>query len=87
MDNKYITLLQRMIQTPSISGQEDAVCTLLEQWMTAEGIAVRRLGNNLWAECGEGQETVLLTAHIDTVKPSASYTRDPFGGECDGKTK
>ena len=86
MDNKYITLLQRIIQTPSISGQEDAVCTLLEQWMTAEGIAVRRVGNNLWAECGEGQETVLLNAHIDTVKPSASYTRDPFGGECDGKT-
>ena len=86
MDNKYITLLQRMIQTPSISGQEDAVCTLLEQWMTAEGIAVHRVGNNLWAECGEGSETVLLNAHIDTVKPSASYTRDPFSGECDGTT-
>ena len=86
MDNKYITLLQRMIQTPSISGQEDAVCTMLEQWMAAEGIAVRRVGNNLWAECGDGPETVLLNAHIDTVKPSASYTRDPFGGECDGQT-
>ena len=86
MDNKYITLLQRIIQTPSISGQEDAVCSLLEQWMMAEDIAVHRVGNNLWAECGEGQETVLLNAHIDTVKPSASYTRDPFGGECDGKT-
>ena len=86
MDNKYITLLQRMIQTPSISGQEDAVCTLLEQWMAAEGIAVHRVGNNLWAECGEGPETVLLNAHIDTVKPAASYTRNPLGGECDGKT-
>ena len=86
MDNKYITLLQRMIQTPSISGQEDAVCTLLEQWMRSEGITVHRVGNNLWAECGEGPETVLLNAHIDTVKPSASYTRDPFSGECDGKT-
>ena len=86
MDNKYITLLQRMIQTPSISGQEDAVCTLLEQWMTAEGIAVHRVGNNLWAECGDGPATVLLNAHIDTVKPSASYTRNPFGGECDGTT-
>ena len=85
MDNKYITLLQRMIQTPSISGEEDAVCTLLEQWMAAEGIAVHRIGNNLWAECGQG-ETILLNAHIDTVKPAASYTRDPFGGECDGKT-
>ena len=86
MDNKYITLLQRLIQTPSISGQEDAVCTLLEQWMTVESIAVHRVGNNLWAECGDGPETVLLNAHIDTVQPSSSYTRNPFGGECDGHT-
>lgn len=85
MDNKYITLLQRMIQTPSISGQEDAVCTLLEQWMTAEGCTPHRIGNNLWAECGQG-ETILLNAHIDTVKPAASYTRAPFCGECDGTT-
>lgn len=86
MDNKYITLLQRIIQTPSISGEENAVCTLLEQWMTAEGITVHRVENNLWAECGEGPETILLNAHIDTVKPSSSYTRDPFGGEYDGQT-
>ena len=86
MDTKYITLLQRLIQTPSISGQEDAVCTMLQEWMTTEGCTPHRIGNNLWAECGEGTENVLLNAHIDTVKPSASYTRDPLGGECDGKT-
>ena len=85
MDNKYITLLQRLIQTPSISGQEDAACTMLQEWMTAEGCTPHRIGNNLWTECGQG-ETILLNAHIDTVKPSVSYTRNPFGGECDGKT-
>ena len=86
MDNKYITLLQRMIQTPSISGQEDAVCTLLSEWITAEGCTVHRKGNNLWADCGDGPETILLNAHIDTVKPATSYTRNPYGGECDGTT-
>ena len=86
MDNKYITLLQRLIQTPSISGQEDAVCTMLQEWMTAEGCTPHRIGNNLWAACGDGPETILLNAHIDTVKPSASYTHDPFSGECDGTT-
>ena len=86
MDNKYITLLQRMIQIPSVSGEEDAVCTLLAEWMTAEGISVHRVENNLWAECGDGPETILLNAHIDTVKPSASYTRDPLDGEYDGQT-
>lgn len=85
MDTKYITLLQRIIQTPSISGQEDAVCTMLAEWMTAEGCTPHRIGNNLWAECGQG-ETILLNAHIDTVKPAASYTRDPFGGELEGDT-
>ena len=86
MDTKYITLLQRLIQIPSISGQEDAACTLLADWMTAEGCTPHRVGNNLWASCGDGPETVLLNAHIDTVKPAASYTCDPFGGECDGTT-
>ena len=86
MNPQYITLLQRLIQTPSISGQEDAVCTLLEQWMTAQGCTPHRVGNNLWAECGDGPLTILLNAHIDTVKPAATYTRDPFGGECDGTT-
>lgn len=86
MDNKYITLLQRMIQTPSISGEENAVCTLLAEWMTAEGISVHRVENNLWAECGDGPETILLNAHMDTVKPSASYTRDPLDGGYDGQT-
>lgn len=85
MDNKYITLLQRIIQTPSITGQEDAVCTLIYDWMVSEGCTPHRLGNNLYAECGQGQ-TVLLNAHIDTVKPAASYTRDPFGGEREGDT-
>ena len=86
MDNKYITLLQRMIQTPSVSGEEDAVCTLLAEWMAAEGITVHRVENNLWAECGNGPETILLNAHIDTIKPSVSYTRNPFDGEYDGQT-
>ena len=86
MDNKYITLLQHMIQIPSVSGEEDAVCTLLAEWMAAEGISVHRVENNLWAECGDGPETILLNAHIDTIKPSVSYTRNPFDGEYDGQT-
>lgn len=86
MDSNYITLLQRIIQTPSLSGEEDTVCTLIQQWMTQQGCQPHRIGNNLWAECGSGTKTVLLNAHIDTVKPAPSYTRNPFGGECDGHT-
>jgi acetylornithine deacetylase len=54
--------------------------------MTAQGCTPHRVGNNLWAECGDGPLTILLNAHIDTVKPAATYTRNPFGGECEGST-
>jgi acetylornithine deacetylase len=49
--------------------------------MKSNGFAdVHRAGNNLWVEsCGPDERpTILLNAHIDTVKPSPSYTRDPF---------
>lgn len=51
--------------------------------MLTEGFAVRRLGNNLWMESGpaDGRPTILLNAHIDTVKPASGYTRDPFTPE------
>lgn len=29
-------------------------------------------------------KTLILTTHMDTVEPSAEYTRDPFGAEIDG---
>lgn len=51
--------------------------------MLTEGFAARRLGNNLWIESGpaDGRPTILLNAHIDTVKPASGYTRDPFTPE------
>lgn len=75
-----IDLLKNMIRIPSFSRDEGAVADSLERWMLTEGFAVRRLGNNLWIESGtaDGRPTILLNAHIDTVKPASGYTRDPF---------
>lgn len=78
-----IDLLKNMIRIPSFSRDEWAVADFLERWMLTEGFAVRRLGNNLWMESGpaDGRPTILLNAHIDTVKPASGYTRDPFTPE------
>lgn len=78
-----IDLLKNIIRIPSFSRDEGAVADFLERWMLTEGFAVRRLGNNLWMESGpvDGRPTILLNAHIDTVKPASGYTRDPFTPE------
>lgn len=78
-----VELLMNMIRIPSFSRDEGAVADFLERWMLTEGFEARRLGNNLWMESGpaDGRPTILLNAHIDTVKPASGYTRDPFTPE------
>lgn len=78
-----IDLLKNMIRIPSFSRDEGAVADFLERWMLTEGFEARRLCNNLWTESGpaDGRPTILLNAHIDTVKPASGYTRDPFTPE------
>lgn len=78
-----IDLLKNMIRIPSFSRDEGTLADFLERWMLTEGFAARRLGNNLWMESGpaDGRPTILLNAHIDTVKPASGYTRDPFTPE------
>ena len=75
-----IDLVKNMIRIPSFSREEGAVADFLERWMLTEGFAVKRSGNNLWVESSpaDGRPTILLNAHIDTVKPASGYTRDPF---------
>ena len=70
-------LLQQLIAIPALSRDEKGVADFLEAWLTGEGLAPHRCGNNLWCCHGEGP-AVLLDAHIDTVKPVAGWTRDPF---------
>lgn len=75
-----IGLLRNLIRIPSVSREEGAAADFLESWMRDNGFDVRRLDNNLWVESGprDDRPTVLLNAHIDTVKPASGYTRDPF---------
>ena len=79
--NKAVELLQELISTPSVSRDERAAADIMERWMSAAGLSPCRHGNNVWAVAdhfSDDRPTLLLNAHLDTVKPVSSWTRDPF---------
>ncbi|MBQ5984296.1 MAG: M20/M25/M40 family metallo-hydrolase [Bacteroidales bacterium] len=84
--SEWTGLLESLIAIPSLSREEGPAVDFLQKWMSARGHVVRRTGNNLWCESEPpcGKPTVLLNAHIDTVKPSSGYTRDPFSPTREG---
>ncbi len=76
-----IELLCRLIATPSTSRNETEAADLMEQTLQGYGFATQREANNVWAvdtAFDPARETILLNAHIDTVKPVKTWTRDPF---------
>lgn len=82
-----IELLKSLVGIPSLSRSEGPAADALQQWMLSAGLDVHRKGNNLWSEQpgrGDGRPVVLLNAHIDTVRPVDSWTRDPFVSTLEG---
>ncbi|MDR3119430.1 MAG: M20 family metallo-hydrolase [Mediterranea sp.] len=74
-------LLQSLIRIPSLSREEAAAADFLQRFIEAQGVATGRKGNNVWCfgpAFSARKPTVLLNSHIDTVKPSAGWQRDPF---------
>lgn len=89
LTDESVDLLKEMIALPSVSRDEARVADMLQARLAQWGLAVNRKGNNLWVReqaCSAGKPVVLLNSHIDTVKPAAGYTRDPFTPQVeDGK--
>lgn len=76
-----VSLLSHLIATPSVSREERRAADIMEEELTRCGFTPHREANNVWAigSCQrEDRHTLLLNAHIDTVKPVASYTRNPY---------
>lgn len=79
--SESVTLLQKLISTPSFSGQENNAASLLANNLSQKGIQVNRMGNNVWAfnkYYDPAKPTILLNSHLDTVLPNEAYKRDPF---------
>lgn len=84
---KAIELLQRLIATPSVSRAEGDAADIVEAALASLGFATHRLHNNVWAEAhphNPSLPTILLDAHIDTVKPNASWVRNPYEPTIEG---
>ncbi|MFI3282358.1 MAG: M20/M25/M40 family metallo-hydrolase [Rikenellaceae bacterium] len=83
-----VDLLKRLILTPSVSREEAATATIIESWLGERGITTHRYGNNVLAYSKRfdpaKRKTLLLNSHHDTVRPAASYTRDPFSPAVEG---
>ena len=79
--SEAVGLLRRLIATPSPSRDEARTGDLLHAFLAERGARPERLHNNIWAR-SEGfdpaRPTLLLNSHHDTVRPAASWTRDPY---------
>ena len=76
-----ISLLERMIAIPSVSREEKDVADMLQNVLTEWQLSPKRSGNNLWClspDFSPAKPTILLNSHIDTVKPVAGWTLNPF---------
>ena len=76
-----IDLLRTLIATPSPSRDESRTADLIFAYLAEHGAAPERLHNNVFARSAgfdPARPTLLLNSHHDTVRPAASYTRDPY---------
>lgn len=92
-NSKYIEeavdLLRKLIQTPRVSRAETEAADAMEAWMKERGLAPERVGNNLLLvpeNYSTSRPTLMLNAHIDTVKAVSSWTRDPHSPDIEGDT-
>jgi putative selenium metabolism hydrolase len=81
-----LAFLRDLVRTPSPSSQEGAVAERITQEMEDLGFAEIRTDaiGNVMGRVGPVQgPTLMLNAHMDTVRVSArdSWTHDPFGAE------
>lgn len=82
-----IDMLCRLISINSTSRNEKDAADFMEDWLKCHDLVPHREANNVWAICphyDETKPTLLLNAHIDTVRPVESWTRNPFAPEIDG---
>ena len=75
-----VELLSSLIKTPSVSRDEKAAADILADFIGKCGLPVKRIGNNILVQetLDDSKPTLLLNAHIDTVKAVSTWTRDPF---------
>ena len=79
--NDAVDLLKQLIAIPSVSKEESQLVDFLEIKLKEKNLRPHRKGNNIWLlspNWNDNNPTILLNSHIDTVKPPAGWTKNPF---------
>lgn len=78
-------LLKEIVKIPSQSFIEDEKCSFISSFLTTHSVEHRRIGNNIIAfkpasnsQIKDHITTLMICAHMDTVKPCEGYTFDPY---------
>src|SRR3970040_1339421 len=71
-------LLAALVAAKSLSGNEGPAAEVVATAAADTGFDVKRSGNNVWFEFGNGGPRLLLHSHIDTVTPCGGWTSDPW---------
>ena len=82
-----VALLTKLIEIPRVSREEKQAADFLQQHMEEWGLIPQREGNNLWSiapDYEEDRPTLLLCAHIDTVKAVDGWTHSPNQATTEG---
>lgn len=85
--SEAVALLKELIAIPSPSKQEGKAADKIEDFIGGKSVPVRRCGNNVFSvspRFDDAKPTLLLDAHIDTVKVAAGWRRDPFAPTMEG---
>ena len=77
-ERSVLDLLSSMIRFPSLSGEENGICTYMQSYVEAAGIQTQRVGNSLYFWIGSGPNKLLLASHLDVVPPSSGHPYPPF---------
>lgn len=76
-----VDLLKCLISIPSVSRNEGECAKVMVETLESYGLHPQTSGSNTFVVSepfDPSRETILLNAHIDTVKPVDSWQRDPF---------
>ena len=82
---ELLALHRELVATPSVSGDEVAIVSLLSSFLQDHGATIELVGGSLVAWAGkapvkgdvESTALVVLNSHVDTVPPAPGWTREP----------
>ena len=87
LTNEALELLKALIATPRTSRNEAEAATIFAHFIEEKGFTPQREANNIWAlapDFDEKKPTLLLCAHLDTVKAVNGWKRDPLTPTLEG---